>query len=300
VPTYVGRFAPSPTGPLHLGSLVCALASYLDARSRGGRWLLRIEDIDPPREQAGASELIIASLREHGLRWDGDIQWQSRHRPRYVQALKTLDQLGLTYRCSCSRQRLRDLNGVYDGHCLRHPPKYDRPCAIRINVSAALAHLGIEEISFDDRLQGPQREDFSASGDLIVFRRDGLFAYHLAVICDDAADGVSDVVRGCDLLNSSGAQILLLRLLGHPPPRFAHIPMVCDEHGDKLSKQTHAAPLDNQHARANLQMALRALNLGDCPLGLDISRSLAWAVEHWSPHALVRRQKISLASLSAK
>lgn len=261
-PDYIGRFAPSPTGPLHFGSLVCALASYLDAKRHGGKWLLRIEDIDPPREQPGAADAIKRTLEAHGLNWDGEVRYQSQRSDAYWDCLNQLKKLDLLYRCNCTRARLALLNGPYDGHCLRHSPPANDLCALRLKVSDLQPefHHIQNTIQFIDGIQGIQQEDIAkVSGDFVIHRKDGLFAYQLAVVVDDIDQGITDVVRGDDLLDTTARQIFLYRILGKEPPRYSHIPVVKDEYGNKLSKQNHAPAVDDSKASQNIYAALHTL-----------------------------------------
>lgn len=284
LPSYVGRFAPSPTGPLHFGSLVCALASYLDAKRHGGKWLLRIEDIDPPREQPGSADSIKRALEAHGLLWDGEIRYQSQRSEAYWDCLNQLKKLDLLYRCNCTRARLAPLNGRYDSHCRRSPPAVDEPCALRLKVTdlpPAFTHIA-NKIRFSDRICGEQYEDIEqVSGDFIIHRKDGFFAYQLAVVVDDIDQGITNVVRGDDLLDTTARQIFLYRLLGKEPPSYAHIPVVKDEYGNKLSKQNHAPAVENRTAVANLYYALGKLNL-DIKEIASLTEMLSHATTHWS------------------
>jgi glutamyl-Q tRNA(Asp) synthetase len=268
-PSYVGRFAPSPTGPLHFGSLVCALASYLDAKRHNGKWLLRIEDIDPPREQRGAADSIKRTLEAHGLFWDEEVRYQSQRSEAYWACLNELKKLGLLYKCNCTRARLSPLNGRYDGHCRHHPPTTDEPCALRLKVSdlpPEFRHIR-NTIEFNDRIQGIQKENVDeVSGDFVIHRKDGFFAYQLAVVVDDVDQGITDIVRGNDL------QIFLYHILGKTPPRYAHIPVVVDDHGNKLSKQNHAPAVDAKQARSNISNAL--VFLGYSPAEAEIHLDL--------------------------
>ena len=258
-PTYIGRFAPSPTGPLHFGSLVCALASYLDAKRHGGKWLLRIEDIDPPREQPGAGDAIKRTLEAHGLYWDGEVRYQSQRSDAYWDCLHELRKSGLIYPCNCTRVRLAPLNGRYDGHCRRHAPPVHEPCALRLKVTELppeFRHIH-NVIQFVDGIQGIQKEDIErVSGDFVIHRKDGLFAYQLAVVVDDIDQGITDIVRGGDLLDTTARQIFLYRILGKTPPQYSHIPVVKDEYGNKLSKQNHAPAVDLQPPHSNIKNAL--------------------------------------------
>ena len=235
---YVGRFAPSPTGPLHFGSLVAALASWLDARAAEGRWLVRIEDLDPPRAVPGAADEILRTLDRLGLGWDGPVLYQSRRSASYEAALESLD----TYWCGCTRREIADSSigratdgaQIYPGTCRTGLAPGKTPRALRLRT-------GGEEIAFTDRVQGPQRQILEREiGDFVLLRADGQFAYQLAVVVDDAEQGVTDVVRGADLLDSTPRQIFLQRLLGYPMPRYLHVPAAVNQAGEKLSKQTGA------------------------------------------------------------
>lgn len=272
---YIGRFAPSPTGPLHFGSLVCALASYLDAKRHGGQWLLRIEDIDPPREQPGAADAIKRTLEAHGLYWDGEVRYQSQRSDAYWECLNELKKLDLVYPCNCTRARLASLNGPYDGHCRRHPPPAGEACALRLKVielPEAFRQVN-NNIEFRDRICGAQSENIEMiSGDFVTHRKDGLFAYQLAVVVDDIDQGVTDVVRGDDLLDTTARQIFLYHILGKTPPSYAHIPVIKDAQGNKLSKQNHAPAVDDSTPVENLQRALTCL--GHAPSQLKTREDL--------------------------
>jgi glutamyl-Q tRNA(Asp) synthetase len=254
--TYVGRFAPSPTGALHFGSLVAAVASWLDARAAGGRWLLRIEDVDTTRTVPGAADEILRTLEALGLTWDGEVAWQSRRTHLYEHALLRLRASGHTYRCRCTRREIADsalvgLEGaIYPGTCrlLGIPPQAG--VAERMIASK-------EPVAFPDRTVGAVSQNVARDiGDFVVKRRDGLHAYQLAVVVDDAEQGVTDVVRGADLLLSTPRQILLQRALGYPTPRYRHFPVVTNAAGEKLSKQTGASPIDPASGPELLRQAL--------------------------------------------
>ena len=240
-PVYHGRFAPSPTGPLHFGSLVAAVASFADARHAGGRWSLRIDDVDETRTRDGAEDDILRDLEAHGLYWDGPITRQTERLDRYAEALDHLHRNGLLFRCNCTRKRLsgsgirRGLEGpIYDGHCRRQPPVGDAMTALR-------AHVDDEPISFEDRIAGRVSQSLSDDiGDFVVRRVDGLTAYQLAVVVDDAEEGINEVVRGADLLASTPRQVWLQRRLGLDTPGYAHVPLVYDSQGRKLSKRDAA------------------------------------------------------------
>lgn len=271
-----GRFAPSPSGPLHAGSLLTALASYLDARASGARWLVRMEDLDPPREMAGADSLILHTLEQHALHWDGAVLYQSTRHAHYRAALEQLTQQGHLYRCACTRARLASLQHRYDGHCRQHPPAADAACALRL-------HLPNDTVAFDDRVLGTQQQHLAEQGDCILHRKDGFFAYQLAVVVDDIAQGITDIVRGSDILPSTGVQIYLTHLLGGHTPRYAHIPVLLGADGLKLSKQNHAPALDDQQASANLTTALAQLGF-TVPkdlLGAPPAELLLWSAGCW-------------------
>jgi len=281
---YIGRFAPSPTGLLHQGSLLTAVASYLDARAHSGQWLVRMEDLDPPREQDGAASSILDSLEAHSLHWDGDVMLQSQRLDAYQDALAQLD--GRIYRCACNRQRLKSLKGVYDGHCQRHPPAADSDCALRVAIDDT-------EFGFNDLLQGHYEQHLkTVMGDFILRRKDGLFAYQLAVVVDDIAQGITHVIRGSDLLDSSPRQCQLFDLLNYPRPTFGHLPVIVNQQGQKLSKQTFATPIDSNSTAANMALALA--RLGHTPPAslqkASCAEQLSWASQHWQrsqlPHTL--------------
>ncbi len=289
--SYVGRFAPSPTGPLHFGSLLAACASYLEARTQAGRWLLRIEDIDPPREQPGAADRIIHALERFGFEWDGPVHYQSESHEQHLEALADLEKRGLTYHCGCSRKDLADaplgpLGTIYPGTCRAGSDAAEY--AVRVRVED-------EPIAFNDRLQGRQTQSMLAeSGDFIVHRRDKLVAYHLAVVVDDNLHGVTDIVRGIDLMDSTPRQIWLQRLLGYQTPAYAHIPVAVHPDGDKLSKLTGARELDIDKAPAILVSALDALRL-ETPAALSnepLSSIWDWAMSAWDIDRLAGVQSL--------
>jgi len=285
---YAGRFAPSPSGPLHLGSLVAALASWLDARAHGGRWLLRIEDVDTPRTVAGAAGIIMEQLRALALHWDGDVLWQSRRGPAYQRAFDTLAARGLVYGCGCTRREIADssLRGAgpgadgerpYPGTCRHGLPPGRQARAWRLRVPA-----GTE--TFTDRWLGPQQQDVAqAVGDFVLRRADGLWAYQLAVVVDDAEQGITDIVRGADLLSSTARQRVLARLLDVPAPRVMHVPLITDPAtGLKLSKQNGAPPLDTARPLAMLAQAWQALEFPPChaatPAAFLVQATTQWAI----------------------
>ena len=284
-----GRFAPSPTGPLHFGSLVAALASYCDARATGGEWLLRIEDVDEPRSRAGAEEAIVRALTRYGFRWDGDIVRQSQRTAAYVAAVETLIAAKRAYACACTRRQLESGKAaasgerVYPGTC-RHGID-----STRAKRSARAWRVRVDDapIGFVDRVQGAQSQLLTRDvGDFVVRRADGLFAYQLAVVVDDAAQSITDVVRGADLLSSTPRQIHLQHVLHLPTPAYLHVPVAINAAGEKLSKQTRALALPDD-ALAALIAAWRFLDQ-PAPLHMPIDVAAFWthALSNWSPARL--------------
>lgn len=282
---YVGRFAPSPTGPLHYGSLVAALASYLDARHASGKWLLRIEDLDPPRESLSAPGEIMRQLDAYKLKWDGDVLFQSTRLPDYEDALTRLASMGLTFACDCPR---KSLPAVYPGHCRQAAKAYvEGGTAIRLRVPA-------ESMIMDDRVFGRQAWDLDADvGDFIIRRRDGLFAYQLAVVVDDDYQDVTHIVRGADLLDSTPKQLTLYAALSMKTPAYLHIPIVTGPDGSKLSKQAYAPALDELKPADSLHQALS--HLGQVPHhGIDnIGDLLERAITAWDVSRIPRQMQIS-------
>ena len=251
---YRGRFAPSPTGRLHFGSLLAAVGSWLHARSHGGTWLVRIEDIDPPREVAGASSAIVEALSAFGMTSDEPVLFQHTRHDAYAAALQRLVDAGLAFPCACTRAEVRD-RGVHRGRCAA--PCASRPSSWRFAVPD-------REITFVDALQGTFRQNLREEvGDFVLRRADGLWAYQIAVVVDDAAQGISHVVRGADLLDSTPRQMLLQDALGFPRPAYAHLPLLLDAEGNKLAKQTGAAPLDTADPLPALRHALAVLGMDD-------------------------------------
>lgn len=281
---YVGRFAPSPTGPLHFGSLVAAVASYCDARANGGQWLLRMEDLDKPREVQDAADGILRTLETFGFAWDAKIIYQSQRTELYESALQTLKAKRLVYPCTCSRKEIADsaiasgIEGViYPKTCLNH--------ALKTNIHAAYRALTLDEnIVFLDGIQGEIVQNLARDvGDFILKRADGLFAYQLAAVVDDAAQGVTHVVRGADLLDSTPRQIYLQRLLGYATPHYAHVPVASNAAGEKLSKQTLAKPIDMRPPEHALFDALGFL--GQQPpaeiKNATLDEVWQWAMTNW-------------------
>ena len=272
--SYIGRFAPTPTGPLHCGSLVAALASYLDAKANNGKWLLRIEDLDPPREDPHASTLIPKQLLAHDLQWDGEIQYQSANTDAYEAALSLLDSKQLLFPCNCSRKDLAISHGLHQGRC---NSTTDKPHALRFLVEHA-------SIAFRDRVYGDYEQDLTTVGDQILKRKDQLYAYQLAVLVDDFHSAITHVVRGVDLLDNTPRQIHLLKQLNWPIPNYLHIPLITNESGQKLSKQNQAPALELSTPEQNLISALKFLNQTAPPLDHSSNKAiLDWAIQHWQP-----------------
>ncbi|NOZ11042.1 MAG: tRNA glutamyl-Q(34) synthetase GluQRS [Gammaproteobacteria bacterium] len=299
-PQYRGRFAPSPTGPLHFGSLVAAMGSYLEARSREGQWLVRMEDIDPPREVAGSADSILHSLEHLGMHWDGAVLYQSRRYDAYDQALAELERAGHTYPCSCSRTEILKhavVTGdgpIYPGTCRLGVNKQRLSYALRVRVSDG-------PVEFKDHIQGRIRRHLKQDvGDFVLRRADGLPAYQLAVVVDDAMQGISHVVRGCDLFSASLRQIYLQSLLGLAHPHYFHLPIVVNDKGEKLSKQTFAAPLDENRPVLELVRAWGFLGQ-DLPVlfeAASVSEFWAWAVPRWQLSGVPRQRQIPLSGLA--
>lgn len=283
---YRGRFAPSPTGPLHFGSLVAALGSYLDARAQGGQWLVRIEDVDTQRTVSGAADLILRTLADFGFEWDGEVAVQSRRLDLYHAALVRLQLDGDVYPCACSRSAIagatsrRSVDGalLYPGTCRSGLAAGSAARAWRLRVPD-------RAIGFVDRVCGPASQNLAREvGDFVLLRADGLYAYQLAVVVDDAAQGVNAIVRGADLLDSTARQIYLQERLGLPTPSYAHLPLVVNEAGEKLSKQTHAAPVSAAQGSAPLAAAMRFLGQTPPPElhGAPPDEFWRWAIGAWS------------------
>jgi glutamyl-Q tRNA(Asp) synthetase len=297
---YRGRFAPSPTGPLHFGSLVAAVGSYLEARTRGGDWLVRMEDVDRPREAAGAADDILRTLERLGFEWDEPVLYQSRRDFAYGEALSKLKRSGAVFACACTRREIADsvsaFGGpkteshelVYPGTCRTGLPPGREGRAIRVRVDDVT-------IAFDDALQGRIEQDLAREcGDFVVRRADGLYAYQLAVVVDDAGQEITDVVRGADLLDSTPRQIHLQRLLGLPTPNYMHLPVAVDAQGEKLSKQTLAAAVDAAKGAQAIADALAFL--GNAPPE-KLRRAHAadvwsWALENWDAGRIPRARSL--------
>lgn len=291
-PAYIGRFAPTPSGYLHFGSLVAALASYLDARSVGGRWLLRMEDLDPPREVEGAQAAILRTLETYGFEWDGEMVRQSDRQEAYAKVIDRLYEMGLAYACTCSRKQLEGHLGIYPGSCrnAQHPP---HDAAIRIRVPELEYH-------FVDRVQGEYRQHLGREvGDFVIRRRDGLYAYQLAVVLDDAWQGITDIVRGADLLDSTPRQLYLQELLGLSQPRYLHVPLIIQPDGHKLGKSYRSPPLPADSAGPLLARALRTLGQEPPAELADGSprEALDWGIAHWDATRIPRCRTLAETQL---
>jgi glutamyl-Q tRNA(Asp) synthetase len=288
----LARFAPSPTGPLHLGSLLAAAGSYLDARANGARWLVRIEDLDTPRVVPGCADEMLRTLEAFGFEWDGEVLFQSARRSAYREALATLAATGRVYPCSCSRKDLAGLDeeSGYPGTC-RAGPTRNGPTALRFRVSDATLH-------FDDLFQGPQDFDLATCGDVVVERRDGLASYQLAVVVDDAFQEVTRVVRGADLLSSTPWQTDLQMAMSLPRPIYGHLPLLMEPDGGKLSKSRRALPLDQDSAPHALFSTLTHLSQAPPPelAHSSIKEVWKWAIRHWNPRALAGKTGVMMSA----
>ncbi len=287
VTQYRGRFAPSPSGLLHFGSLIAALASYLDAKSNQGLWLVRIEDIDPPREQAGASLNILKTLEAFGLHWDEEVLYQSQQSALYREMLTQLSRQNLSYYCRCTRADIKKVGGIYQGHC-RHLARTNENSATRIINDSPIYH-------YTDLVQGDVQCDINlAQEDFTLVRKDGLFAYQLAVVVDDIAQNISHVIRGCDLLEPTARQLSFFALLNEQAPHYGHVPLAITQEGYKLSKQNKAPAVDINKPQPALIAAL--IFLGQQPPKnlsfMDTEEIITWAVKHWSLTNVPKSQKI--------
>lgn len=291
---YVGRFAPSPSGPLHFGSLVCALASYLHAKQNNGKWLVRIEDIDTPRINPSMNAVILRSLKLHGLKWDNEVSYQSQRHPLYEGTLSELDKRQLIYACSCSRKQIRARSGTYDGHCrLRNLPVAGN--AIRFMHNNDYTH-------FEDLFKGKVHiKHVIASEDPVLKRADGIYAYHLAVVADDIEQGVTHIVRGNDLIDTTPIHLGLYAALEQQAPQYLHIPVLVQKPGEKLSKQHHSPAINDQTPLENLKLALHFLGLQTPTYSAEIAQQtsieslLAWATVQWKPKMLSKQSEVLIS-----
>lgn len=289
---YRGRFAPSPTGPLHFGSVIAAVGSFLQARRRGGEWLLRIDNLDRPRTVPGAADAILSDLERLGLQWDGEICYQHSRSEHYRRGLETLRAAGWTFPCGCSR---KDFEGIYPGTCREGLAPGKRARTRRMRVADVC-------IALEDAVQGECRQQLNESiGDFVIRRADGMFAYHLAVVVDDAEFGITEVVRGADLLGSTPRQIHLQRCLGLPTPDYAHLPVAVNASGQKLSKQTFAEPVADKQAVPLLMGALDFLGQQpDAQLSdASLDELWSWAIESWRMTRVPRQRAIHWPSGNA-
>lgn len=294
---YRGRFAPSPSGPLHFGSMIAAIGSYCDARAHGGDWQIRIDDIDTPRVVRGSADEILRTLEAFALDWDGHPIYESRNMDAYHNALHALRANASVFACSCSRKEIAKsgitgLEGpIYPGTCRNglRPGRAGRSLRLRVDNDTV--------IEFEDALQGPISQDLSAAiGDFVVYRADGIFSYHLACVVGDAHQGITHVVRGADLIDSTPRQIHLQRLLGLPTPAYLHLPVATNDRGEKLSKQTRAAPVDPARAAATIHAVLRFL--GQQPpqelVHWSAAHAIQWAVGAWRRENIPHRSAIEI------
>jgi glutamyl-Q tRNA(Asp) synthetase len=286
--TYTGRFAPSPSGALHFGSIVTAIASYLDARANRGQWLVRMENLDPARETPEAAGEILRQLEAFGLHWDETVLYQSSRLDVYQQVMGFLDSKNLCFSCNCSRQQVKAMGSVYNGNCRNKTTAEEGPTAIRLKTESVV-------IAFEDLIQGQINQQLEAqTGDFIIRRKDTLFAYQLAVVVDDAFQQVTHVIRGYDLLDSTPRQIYLQAKLGYSTPHYGHVPVVVNELGQKLSKQHFAVPVSKENSQSMLFLGLKFL-AQDPPAELQhapVSEQLDWATAHWHIHTVPKLANI--------
>ncbi|MEZ9230584.1 tRNA glutamyl-Q(34) synthetase GluQRS [Vibrio amylolyticus] len=276
--SYVGRFAPSPSGPLHFGSLVAALGSYFQAKSQQGQWLVRIEDLDPPREMAGASDLILETLEAYHLYWDGEVIYQSQRHDFYQDQIDRWLSSKEAYFCQCTRKQIKQSGGFYLGTCRHTTITSNEPCSVRFTVPQAIDHF------FDLKYGRIDIPKSLADEDFIIKRRDGLYAYNLAVVLDDIDQGVTEVVRGADLIEPTGRQINLYHAMKQPEVSYLHLPLALDANGNKLSKQNHAPALDNQAPVAALLAAMSFLGftIDTHIANAKIDEIISWGCQNWS------------------
>ena len=297
---YRGRFAPSPSGPLHFGSLVTALGSYLQAKSQHGKWFLRIDDIDPPRQDPAAIGLIQSSLAAHGLHWDGEVYFQSQQLDLYNETMSQLIAAGQTYYCQCTRKQIQAAGGIYPGTC-RHANlvlKHSGTPYSHGQYSLRFRNPIQTQVSFKDEVMGAVSFPTEVSGeDFIIKRKDGLFAYHLTSVVDDMNMRITEVVRGADLLFPSACQLALFKALGHRAPKLMHLPVAVFSQGHKLSKQGRAKPLDDTQVSRNLYLALAFLGL---PVHAALMHDTAlnilhWGRQHWRVDKLYNKTERNMA-----
>ena len=303
---YTGRFAPSPTGPVHFGTLLAAVGSYLQAKTNNGKWLLRMEDVDTTRSVDGADTDILHTLEVFGFEWDGDVVYQSKRTELYQQAMDILEQENLLFACLCSRKQLAESGSdIYPGTCRNR--RLPRPGERVTGEHAVRVIVDDSNIVFHDCVMGTQAQSLAREcGDFVIKRRDGLFAYQLAVVVDDALQGITEIVRGADLLDSTPRQIYLQRLLGYQTPGYCHLPLAVDQDGSKISKSAGAAKDDINRRRAALVHVLDFL--GQQPPGelldADLDAIWCWAIEHWNlakvPHESAVLGKLAISQTLAQ
>ncbi|MDC5838409.1 tRNA glutamyl-Q(34) synthetase GluQRS [Vibrio europaeus] len=275
--SYIGRFAPSPSGPLHFGSLIAALGSYFQAKANHGQWLVRIEDLDPPREMPGAACLILQTLEAYRLFWDGEVVYQSQRHDLYQAQIERWLASGQAYYCQCTRKQIKALGGFYSGTCRDLGLTNHEQCAIRLRMTKPV-------YEFDDKRHGTLHiPNALADEDFIIKRRDGLFAYNLAVVLDDIEQGITEVVRGADLIEPTGRQISLYQMLSKPPVGYLHLPLALDTNGQKLSKQNHAKAIDNENPKPALLDAMTFLgfDIKEEIRNSSIDEIIEWGVQNW-------------------
>ncbi|KJY83640.1 glutamyl-tRNA synthetase [Vibrio galatheae] len=287
--SYIGRFAPSPSGPLHFGSLVAALGSYFQAKAHQGQWLVRIEDLDPPREMPGAADLILKTLDAYHLHWDGEVVYQSERHELYQNQIDRWLASGQAYYCQCTRKQIKALGGFYRGTCRNLHLTNESQCAIRLRMTHPI-------YQFEDQRHGTLTIPTSlADEDFIIKRRDGLFAYNLAVVLDDIDQGVTEVVRGADLIEPTGRQISLYHMLAKTEVKYLHLPLALDKTGHKLSKQNHAKAIDNDNPKPALLDAMQFLgfDITEEIHQASVSEIIAWGVENWHVEQLPAATEIT-------
>lgn len=274
---YIGRFAPSPSGPLHFGSLIAALGSYFQAKSQHGQWLVRIEDLDPPREMPGAASLILQAIEAYGLLWDGEVVYQSQRHALYQSQIDLWLTTGQAYYCQCTRKQIKQAGGFYLGSCRHKKLSFASDCSVRLRVDMPI------ESFFDQKHGEIHIPKALAEEDFIIKRRDGLFAYNLAVVLDDIDQGVTEVVRGADLIEPTGRQISLYHCLHKTPVSYLHLPLAMDGSGNKLSKQNHAMAIDIQNPKPTLLNAMRFLGFSIKQEISDasIEEIIQWGCQNW-------------------
>jgi glutamyl-Q tRNA(Asp) synthetase len=291
--SYIGRFAPSPSGPLHFGSLVCALISFLHARQAKGQWVVRIEDVDTTRVKLGADQVILSQLIAHGMQWDGDIIYQTNRQYAYQSAVDRLHQKQLIYACSCTRRSIKSKGKYYTGTCrnLHLPFKNNAIRVINTCHDCRFHDLNLGEVLVDPLF---------CNEDVCIKRKDGLFAYNLAVVVDDITQNITHVVRGADLIDTTLQQRHLYKVLDKNGPKYLHLPTICSEDGKKLSKQNQATAIENRRASKNLIDALTVIGMSSRSLSdkMTVEELIHWALAHWSPNLLTKRREILISAIN--